>query len=221
MAYSNFFSFLGRKWIAPEALEVILKKYPASGYRTFVEFADGSEMSLADCDGSERNVAAIIIAYNDGTTAVDPDPYIHPVSGRIELADLYDGTFGASAHFFVRSKHHELFPHTRNDSIKTLNKYRSMVREKFCNFVHMNGMESPVLHKTDTDDMEIPVNIFRPEDRANLIRFLSTLDTDGVPATLTVHFTRSTVDQLERLDTEMEFGDLGEVLELTENDRGS
>lgn len=33
---------------------------------------------------------------------------------------------------------------------------------------------------------------------------------------VTIHIERATIDQLTRLDTEMEFGDLGEVLEIAE-----
>jgi hypothetical protein len=39
---------------------------------------------------------------------------------------------------------------------------------------------------------------------------------DGIQTFLTIHFERSTIDQLTRLDTEMEFGDLAEVLAIAE-----
>ena len=48
------------------------------------------------------------------------------------------------------------------------------------------------------------------------MRFLGTLDMDGIQTFVTVHFERSTIDQLTRLDTEIELGDLGEVLEIAE-----
>lgn len=214
MAYRNFFHFLGKKWISREALDALIEKYPKSKYRSYIEYGDWDIKYLDECDGSEQNVRTIVIEYNDGTNARDPEPYIYPVSKPFELADLYDGGFNARSHFFIRSKNHELFPLTKNDSVETMKRYRKEIREKFRNFIHMTGLENPIFCTDGDEDMEIPVNIFAPEGRGNLLRFLATLDTDGIYTTVNVHFHHSTVDQLERLDTEMEFGDLNEVIDL-------
>ena len=74
------------------------------------------------------------------------------------------------------------------------------------NGVDPQGVKSKVVR--------IPVNCFDPEGRSNLLRFLANLDNDGIQTFIDVHFDHATIDQLQRLDTMMEFGDIADVLKM-------
>lgn len=219
MSYKNITGFLGHRWIGKYDIDTILKEFPASEFDVDVSFTDDrNDIPLKDCTGRESNIDAITIYYKDGTCRRDPNPYRRSVTGPVNAMDFLESGIGdrrPKTYFFLRSKNRTVFPNTRNEDPETFRNLRRDVREKFVHWVHMDGMES-ALSDTDGGTLRIPVNCFAGADKKNLLRFIETLDTDGIQTFLTVHFERSTSDQLQRLDTEMEFGDLGEVLAIAE-----
>lgn len=219
MSYRNITGIIGHRWIGQYDIDTILKEFPESDFDVEVTFTDGkSDIMLKDCTGRESNIDSITIYYKDGTSRRDPDPFRWQVTGVINAMDFLNCTVGDSnprTFFYLRSKNHKVFPNTRNEEPESFRQLRKDVREKFLHWVHMDGMESK-LADTDGGAMRIPVNCFSGPEKKNLLRFIETLDRDGIQTFLTVHFDRSTSDQLQRLDTEMEFGDLGEVLAIAE-----
>lgn len=217
MAYRNILGRFGHRWIGEYDRARIIREFPESDYSVEVAFADGkSDMLLKDCTGKETSVDSIMIYYKDGTGRRDPEPFRWHVHGPVSWFDL-NSTVGDSnpkTYFWNRSKNRQLFPQTRNEPVKDIVAIRREVRAKFVNFLHMNGIDD----RTDGSGMlRVPVNCFNEDARKNLLRFLGTLDMDGIQTFVTVHFERSTIDQLTRLDTEMEFGDIAEVLNIAES----
>lgn len=221
MSYKNILGRFGHRWIGDFDRTMILKEFPESDYSVEVTFTDGkSDMLLKDCTGRETNVDAIMIYYKDGTNRRDTDPFRWQVTGPIGWNEFLHSTVGDSnplTYFFTRCKDRKLFPQTRNEPVEDINAIRRDVREKFVHFLHMDGIDEKKGNKKDVSVLRVPVNCFSGPARNNLIRFLETLDKDGIQTFVTVHFERSTIDQLTRLDTEMEFGDLGEVLAIAED----
>lgn len=207
--FKNFFHHFGCKWITPEQIELVLKEFPEPDYRVSVKFVDGTEKPLILCDGSESNIDSIYIGYCDGTDNPDADPYRFIVTRRFDAGFFLNS--GIREHFIRRSKDRNLYPQTRNEDPEFEKMIREQVMAKFIDYVHMRGVGSQGVH---SNVLRIPVNCFDPEARGNLIRFLSNLDNDGIHTYIDVHFGHATVDQLQRLDTMMEFGDIADVLRM-------
>lgn len=92
---------------------------------------------------------------------------------------------------------------------------RTAVREKFVHYMQMSDIDWKFGDKPDAP-VYIPVNSWKNSDRGKILRFLERLDGDGIQTVIEVRFNTATIDQLQRLDTEIEFGDLDEVLEISE-----
>jgi hypothetical protein len=216
MSYKNFLGRFGHRWFTDYDRKMVLIDFSADEYDVEVTFTDDKpDTPLKDCTGTETNVDAIMIYYKDGTGRRDPEPFRWQVTGVFHWGD-FSTTVGDSnprTYFWNRSKNRKLFPQTRNEPVTDIVAIRREVREKFVNFIHMNGIDD---NSNKTGVLRVPVNCFNDDARKNLIRFLNTLEMDGIQTFLTIHFERSTIDQLTRLDTEMEFGDLAEVLEIAE-----
>ena len=217
MAYKNIAGVFGHKWVTQYDIDTILKEFPESRYSTWVTFTDGkSDMPLRECTGTERNIDTLVISYKDGTNTPDPDPYVkiivEPLDATRMLNDLPDAN--PISHFFKRAKG-DMFPSTRNEQPSVINSVRTVVRAKFKHFVHMDGMEDPRFSH-DGATMRIPVNCFDSDGRKNLLRFLEHLDKDGILTFVEVKFDCASLDQLERVDTEIEFGDTFDVVDMVE-----
>lgn len=201
MAYRNITSFLGHCWIGSEDIRKISEKFPAKMYDVDVYFTDGSQKPLMACTGKERNVEKIVISYLDGTGTVDPDPYIQHIYGPVDAEEFIKGTFDRNPvlHFFERCKD-EFHEQTRNEDPRNIAMFREAARKRFVDFVGMNGVDTGKKDGT----LHIPLNIFNKAGRKNLLKILENLDNDGIMVFVDVEFDRSTIDQLQRLDTEME-----------------
>lgn len=215
MSYRNIFSIFGAKWIDKTDIDVILKKYPETDFDVSVVFSDSkSDMPLRDCDGNETNVERIVFSYKDGTGTPDPEPYTHYLSDKFDLAYFLISA-DHEAHFASRCKDRKVWPQTRNEDPKEILKMRTAVREKFVHFMQMSNIDWKFGDKPDAP-VYIPVNSWKNSDRGKILRFLERLDSDGIQTVIEVRFNTATIDQLQRLDTEMEFGDLDEVLAISE-----
>ena len=216
MSYKNIFGRFGHHWFTEYDRKMVLIDFSADEYDVEVTFTDGKpDMPFADCTGTETNIDAIMIYYKDGTGRRDPEPFRWQVTGVFHWSD-FSTTVGDSnpkTYFWNRSKNRQFFPQTRNEPVADIVSIRREVRGKFVNFIHMNGIDDS---RNNAGVLRVPVNCFNDDARKNLIRFLNTLDMDGIQTFLTIHFERSTIDQLTRLDTEIEFGDLREVLDIAE-----
>lgn len=201
MAYSNITSFIGHRWIGEADIKHITETFPANLYDVDVFFTDGSQKPLANCNGKERNIEKIVISYLDGTGTPDPDPYIQHIYGPLNGFDFVAGTFDRNPrlHFFERCKD-EFHSQTRNEDPRNIAMFREAARKRFVDFVGMTGVDSGKKDGT----LHIPLNIFNKAGRKNLIKILENLDKDGIMVFVNVEFDRSTIDQLQRLDTEME-----------------
>lgn len=218
MSYRNRLAMFGHLWIEKEAIDIILDKFPEQHYSVVVTFTGKPDLMLRECTGKETDIDSIMIYYKDGTDKLDPEPFRWHVTGPVNAMDFLHSTVGDSnpiTYFFNRSKG-EHNPQTRNESPEDVAAIRSAVRRKFVNFVHMNGIEDSRTAGDGNAPLSIPVNCFKPGDRNNLLRFIETLDCDGIQVYVDVRFDRSSIDQLQRLDTEMECGDIGDVLEYAE-----
>lgn len=216
MSYKNILGRFGHRWFMEFDRKMVLHDFPETDYSVEVTFTDGKpDTLLKDCTGTETNIDAIMIYYKDGTNLRDPEPFRWQVTGVFHWSDFSAvvGDSNPKTYFWTRSKNRKFFPQTRNEPVADIVSIRREVREKFVNFIHMNGIDD---NSNKTGVLRVPVNCFNDDARKNLIRFLNTLDMDGIQTFLTIHFERSTIDQLTRLDTEMEFGDLAEVLEIAE-----
>lgn len=201
MAYRNITSFLGHRWIGKEDIRKITEKFPSERYDLDVYFTDGSLKPLARCSGKEHNIEKIVISYLDGTGTVDPDPYIQHIYGPVDADEFIRGTFDRNPvlHFFERCKD-EFHSQTRNEDPRNIAMFREAARKRFVDFVGMTGVDAGKKDGT----LHIPLNIFNKAGRKNLIKILENLDKDGIMVFVDVQFDRSTIDQLQRLDTEME-----------------
>ena len=217
MAYRNILGLFGHRWIGEHDREMILQDFPGDEFIVEVSFTDGKPDRLLElCDGKETSVDAIMIYYKDGTCTRDPSPFRWQVTGPVRWLDLRCpvGDSNPKTYFYNRSKDRKLFPQTRNEPEADTEAVRRTVRGKLANYLHMGGIENRP--GFDIGPLRVPVNCFCGEARKNLLRYLESLDGDGVQTFVTIHIERATIDQLTRLDTEMEFGDLGEVLEIAE-----
>lgn len=221
MSYKNILGRFGHRWFMEFDRSMVIHEFPESDYSVEVTFTDGKpDMMLKDCTGTETNVDAIMIYYKDGTGTRDPEPFRWQVTGPFHWSDFSAmvGDSNPRTYFWTRSKNRQLFPQTRNEPVEDIVSIRREVREKFVNYLHMNRIQDRT--ESDTGSLRVPVNCFDEDARKNLLRFLATLDMDGIQTFVTIHFERSTIDQLTRLDTEMEFGDLREVLDIAEEAEG-
>lgn len=207
--YKNIFHLIGRKWITREQIELVLNEFPEDSYSVYVLFADKSTKALTDCTGSETNIDSIYIGYRDGSLSVDREPYRFIVTRPFDAGFFL--TLGIKEYFIKRSKDKELYPQTRNEDPDFEERIRCAVMTKFLGYVHMNGVDP---QGVKSKVVRIPVNCFDPEGRSNLLRFLANLDNDGIQTFIDVHFDHATIDQLQRLDTMMEFGDIADVLKM-------
>ena len=214
MSYRNIFSIFGAKWIDQNDIEMVLKKYPESDFEVYVTFSDKSDMFLKDCTGKETNVEKIVFAYRDGTNKLDPEPFIYYVCSPFNIT-YFLTSCDIDAHFASRCKNRKVWPQTRNEDPKEILKMRTAVREKFVHYMQMSDIDWKVGEQPDAP-VYIPVNSWKNSDRGKILRFLERLDSDGIQTVIEVRFNTATIDQLQRLDTEMEFGDLDEVLEISE-----
>lgn len=215
MSYRNIFSVFGAKWIDKSDIDVILKKYPETDFDVSVVFSDNkSDMPLRDCDGSETNIKSIMFSYKDGTGKPAPEPYYHYIGKKFDLA-YFLCSDDHEAHFASRCKDRKVWPQTRNDDPDEIKKMRRDVREKFIHYMQMSGIDWEAGKQPDAP-VYIPVNSFKPSDRGKITRLIERIDHDGVPTVVEVRFDVATIDQLQRLDTEMEFGDLDEVMAISE-----
>lgn len=201
MSYRNFATFLGARWIGKEDIKVITDKFPDRMFDVDVYFTDGSQKPLATCTGKEHNIEKIVIAYLDGVGNKDKDPYVEYVYGPVNGADFLNGTFDRNPvlYFYERCKD-EFHPQTRNEDPRTIAMVREAARRRFVDFVGMNGVDTGKKDGT----LHIPLNIFNKAGRKNLLSILENLDSDGINVFVDVEFDHSTIDQLQRLDTEME-----------------
>lgn len=201
MAYANLLSVFGHRWISADGIRHITETFPDKMYDVDVYLVDGSQKPLAKCTGLERNIEKIEISYIDGTGKVDPDPYIQHIYGPVDGKEFVTGTFDRNPrlHFFERCKD-EFHTQTRNEDPRNIAMFREAARKRFVTFVGMDGVDSGKKDGT----LHIPLNIFNKAGRRNLIKFLENLDSDGIMVSVEVEFDRSTIDQLQRMDTEME-----------------
>lgn len=215
MSYRNIFSVFGAKWIDKSDIESVLKRYPESSFDVYVVFSDDkSDKPLSECTGRETNVEKIVIAYRDGTFKADPDPYIYYIEHPFNVTYFLTSDDN-KYHFASRCKNKAAWPQTRNEDPKDILAMRTAVREKFVHYMQMSDIDWEAGKEPDAP-VYIPVNAWKNADRARIIRFLERLDCDGVQTIVKVKFDTATIDQLQRLDTEMEFGDLDEVLDIAE-----
>jgi len=210
MAYRNIASLFGGRWIRPEDIRVITWKFPAKLYDVEVYFTDGSSKPLAECTGKERNVEKIVISYIDGTGKQDIEPYVEHVYGPVNGHQFLAGTFDRNPvlYFYERGKD-EFHPQTRNEDPRSIAMFREAARRRFVDFVGMDGVDTGKKDGT----LHIPLNIFNKAGRKNLLRILENLDNDGINVFVDVEFDHSTIDQLQRLDTEMELIRVEESIE--------
>ena len=213
MAYRNFFGIFGHRWISQYDIDYIYREFPSSNYTVFVEFA-GECKDLVDCTGDERDVERITIGFKDGTNRCDPDPYTYDVDCPVDSQYIVSS---AKSHFYARGKTVS-HPQTRNEEPGVIARVRGTVREKLRHYLNATGLEASSVEGPE-ESLDILVNAMDSEGRKNLCRLLSNVERDGIKCVVQFRFDMSTVDQLQRLDTDMEVGDLGEVLELTEDDR--
>lgn len=214
MAYRNFLGIIGHRWISRFDMEYLQKELPVSTYRILVEFA-GDCLELHECDGTERDVERLVVYFKDGTNRVDPDPFTYTVHGPVD-ATYVAGM--ARTHFYMRGKT-QSHPQTRNEDPAVIRAVRGTARAKLRHHLEATGLDATCVEGPE-EPLEILVNAMGDEGRKKLCRILGSLDRDGLKCVVQFRFDMSTVDQLQRLDTEMEFGDLGEVLELTEGEAG-
>ena len=213
MAYRNLTGLFGHRWISDYDKESILRKFPKKFYDVSVRFTDDqNDMPLEQVTGVERNIDRILIHYKDGTNRLDPDPFQYivewPVNSQIvnQFADKF---------FYDRQKL-AIRPQTRNEDPEVIHSMREQVRRKLKNYLHVNDVE-PESEAGPDRPLDVLVNAFAGENRKNLLRFLAELDKDGINTVVSIDFSCASVDQLQRIDTMMEFADLGDVVELTEN----
>ena len=213
MAYRNLTGLFGHRWISDYDKDSILRKFPKNLYDVSVRFTDDrNDMPLDQVTGAERNIDRILIHYKDGTSRLDPDPYQYvvewPVNSQFVNQDAYK--------FFYDRQKLAIRPQTRNEDPEVIRNVREQVRQKLKYYLHMNDVE-PESEAGPDKPLNVLVNAFIGENRKNLLRFLAELDKDGINTVVSIDFSCASVDQLQRVDTMMEFADLAEVVELTEN----
>lgn len=217
MAYRNRFGPLGHRWIEPNGIQLIVSHFPENRYSITVSFTDGTpDMPLSKCTGYERNLDTLTIRFKDANGRRDPDPFVWEITGKLDATFFIYSTppdINPVTFFFNRCKT-SMYPQTENEDPGTVLSLRKEARAKFANYVHMSGIDD---RAGSGDSLTIPVNCFTGEGRTNLLRFLANVDKDGIQVFVDVRFDRATVDQLQRLDTDMEFGDLGEVLDIADS----
>ena len=214
MAYKNVTGIFGHEWISEAAVNLILKELPESHYKVWVRFTDDkNDILLKDCTRKERNLDCIVIEYKDGTNRLDPDPYIRHIDGPVNPFNVvYDSSFGALA-FFSRRCKEPMYPLTRNEDPKDIKRMRQWIRHKLAGFLQVSEVS---LYKDKDGPLDFAVNFMDDAYRARLIRLLENLDYDGAWITVNVNFPYATIDQLQRLDNEMELIKVGEEFEMSE-----
>lgn len=214
MAYRNLTGLFGHRWISDYDKVSILSKFPKNLYDVSVRFTDDKDdIPLDQVTGAERNIDRILIHYKDGTNRLDPDPFQYIVEWPVNSQIVNQFAFK----FFYDRQKLAIRPQTRNEDPEVIRKMREQVRQKLKYYLHMNDVE-PESEAGPDKPLDVLVNAFIGENRKNLLRFLAELDKDGINTVVSIDFSCASVDQLQRIDTMMEFADLGDVVELTEND---
>lgn len=214
MAYRNITGIFGHEWISDFSVKMILKELPESHYRIWVRFSDSkNDILLKDCTRKERNLDRIIIEYRDGTNRLDPDPFtwhiFSPVDG-FEL--LLDTPFGAKCFFAKRSKG-LAWPQTKNEDPKDIKRMRAMMRHKLAEFLDVS--EKTIFEEKDAP-LKFMVNSMDFLQKEKLIGLIQSLERDGIWMSVNVNFPYCTIDQFQRLDTEIELEKIGKELEQEE-----
>ena len=214
MAYKNVTGIFGHEWISEAAVNLILKELPESHYKVWVRFTDNkNDILLKDCSRKERNLDCFIIEYKDGTNRLDPDPYISHIDGPVRpFKIVYDSSFGALAFFAKRCKE-PFYPQTRNEDPKDIKRMREWMRHKLAGFLQVSEVS---LYKDKDGPLDFSVNFMDSMHKTRLIGLLENLEPDGAWVSVRVNFPYTTIDQLQRLDNEMELAKIGEEFEMCE-----
>lgn len=202
MAYKNITGIFGHEWISELSVKMILKQLPESHYNVWVSFTDSkNDLALKECTRKERNLDRITIEYKDGTNRHDPDPFTWLIFGPVDGFDLlHDSIFGANG-FFARRCKCPAWPQTRNENPKDIFMMRTAMRHKLAEFLKVS--EGPPYLKKDAP-LNFMVNLMDQEQRTKLIGLIENLDGDGIWMSVEVKFPNSTIDQIQRLDTDIE-----------------
>lgn len=202
MAYKNITGFFGHEWISEFSVEMILKELPESHYRVWVGFTNGKEKRLLkECSRKERFLDSIIVEYRDGTNRHDPDPFTWVIFGPVEgFVLLNDSLFGAKS-FFSRRCKSPAWPQTKNEDPRDIFRMRTAMRHKLAEFLRVS--ERSFFGEKDAP-LKFVVNLMNQKQRARLLGLIGSLDGDGIWISVEVEFPCSTIDQLQRLDTEIE-----------------
>lgn len=204
MAYRNILGPLGHEWIGEYDVQSILKRLPESHYRAVVRFSDNQDdLLLKDCTRKERNIESIIIYFLDGTYRLDPDPFVYHVYGRVSSYDVLWGTGEAILYFAYRFKR-PYCKYTKNEDLADIKSMRELVREKLVKFTYMEDLEYDPENRKKDCDLIIPINGFCRFERLRIFRLLETVDHDEVRVKIEFDISRATIDQLQRIDNDME-----------------
>jgi hypothetical protein len=214
MAYKNIAGLLGHEWISEGDVEIILREFPETHYKVWVEFTtDKSDIPLINCTRKERNLDRLVIGYKDGTNRLDPDPFVWHIDGPVDsYRVVYDSLFGARAFFVSRSKRPQ-FPQTRNEDPKVIKKMAIEMRHKLATYLRVSEF---TLSKEKNGDLEFSINSLNSRQKTQLVDLIQNLEYDGLWMTVNVHFPYGTIDQFQRLDTCMELAKISEELEESE-----